>query len=291
MTDAAAPAAGWYTDPYARADTRWWNGTGWTADVVTNDVQTVEELTTDGVRPFSLLVYGESKIGKSQLLTTAPAPRLIVDVEGQTDHLPGADDWYSWDLMQAVPDGVETAHVLCQDFDKFRRIYDWLNSGYHPFTSICIDSITELQDRCMDKIAPERAMEQQGWGELLRTMHGAIRKLRDLRRRAPGQKPLPVLCASAMMREQGPRKIPHVQGQLAVRLPYAFDVVGYYAPVVDETTGTRHRRLHLVPNAYGLFEAGSRYEAELGPYIDDPNITHMINQITAYRAAHGGSAS
>jgi len=278
----------WAADPTGTHQYRWWDGTSYTDTVADGDVVSVDPMMVAGhpvVRPFSLLVYGESKIGKSHLMTTAPAPRLIADIEGQMDHLPGFDSWYKWDLVGAPPEN-ETTYVLLQDYDKFNRLYQWLNSGFHPFSSFCIDSITELQDRCMDKIAPGRAMEQQGWGELLRTMHGAIRQLRDLRIRDNGMKTLPVLCATAQMREQNSRKIPHVQGQLAVRLPYAFDVVGYYAPVVYEGGG-RARRLNIMPNAYGLYEAGSRYEDELGEFVDNPNIEQMINRIVAVRAAGG----
>jgi hypothetical protein len=69
---------------------------------------------------------------------------------------------------------------------------------------------------------------------------------------------------------------PHVQGSLAVTLPYVVDVLGYIQPVTRED-GTVVRRLLIGPTPG--YETGERVGGRLGTFIDNPNITDMLQLI------------
>jgi hypothetical protein len=116
-----------------------------------------------------------------------------------------------------------------------QQVYQWLVSGEHPFKSVAVDSLSEVQQRCIDNIAGTHAMEMKGWGELLRSMTSLIRAFRDLSFHPTH--PLEMIMFTAMTRTDDKRLRPHVQGQLGTTLPYYIDVIGY---------------LHISPGADGI---------------------------------------
>ena len=181
-------------------------------------------------RSLTLMVYGESKVGKSTFAVTAPYPRLMLDVEGGHRFLPINVKY--WDPMREEPpvaDGTwDTVVVQVRDYDVVMKAFQWLQSGKHQFKSLIIDSISELQVKCMDNIAGTEQMKMQQWGELLRHMGALLRDLRDLTMH-PTQ-PLEAVVLTAMARRgQDDRMHPYLQGQLAVQAPYFYDVLGYIA--------------------------------------------------------------
>jgi hypothetical protein len=79
-----------------------------------------------------------------------------------------------------------------------------------------------------------------------------------------------------MSREIAGRKVPYVQGQLSVILPYYIDVVGYY--FLDSSNEDGILRRKLLVSAHPLYEAGDRTGA-LGVGIENPTITEMLRII------------
>jgi len=74
-------SAGWYLDPYARDDFRWWNGSGWTIAVTDNEAMTVLErwasMPTHGAVSDALGVV-------NNLIISAPSLDAVPSTE--TDH-------------------------------------------------------------------------------------------------------------------------------------------------------------------------------------------------------------
>jgi len=230
---------------------------------------------TQGV---SILVHGPSKSGKSFLSDTSPAPRLILDAEGGASTRFTSSPKKIWDpLTQAPPenDGTwDTCVVYVRSFQDVQRVYDWLNSGKHPFKSVTIDSLSETQQRCIDAIVGTEQMKTQDWGELLRKMSSLIRSYRDLIIHPTN--PLQTVIFVAMTRNADGVSRPYVQGQLANTLPYYVDVVGYLWSELNADTGETTRR--LLCTQHSAFEAGDR-TGKLGNVIENPNVMTMLGMI------------
>lgn len=226
---------------------------------------------------LSVLVYGESKAGKSWFGDTTPGPRLVLDAEGGSRFTPSKKT--TWDPLRGAPpeaDGSwETCLVAVRDFSTVLRAFEWLNSGQHPFESVVIDSISEVQQRCVDSIAGTDIMKTQDWGTLLRQVSAVVRQFRDLITHPT--KPLRAVIFIAMMRTNADGKAgPYVQGQLATVLPYYEDLCGYlFVQQLDD--GTRLRRLLI--STHPNFICGERVGGRLGLVVDNPNVSHMLDVV------------
>lgn len=234
------------------------------------------------MRGLSLLVHGGPKAGKSWLGDTTPAPRLVLDAEaGSRFTTSRKRDWNP--VMEAPPvaDGTwDTALVSVREYDVMKRAFEWLNSGQHPFKSVVMDSISEIQQRCVDNIAGVDPMQTQNWGTLLREMSKLVRGYRDLLTHPTN--PLEAVVLIAMSRTvEGGRQVPYVQGQLATTLPYYIDVVGYITNSADEQ-GLPHRYLMIQTDPRWL--TGERVGGRLGPYIElrdnyDETVSDMLDAV------------
>jgi hypothetical protein len=234
--------------------------------------------------PYGLntIVFGGPKIGKSTVGGTTPPPRLIIDAEGGSRFIPGKK--IRWNpLTQPPPDAPgpsewKTAVVTARKFGDVQSAFDHLSSGKHPFKSVTLDSVSEIQQRVIDDIAGRNQMTTPDWGNLLRTMSELIRSFRDLVTNPVN--PLEAVVFIAMAKQDPDTKMwkPYAQGQLATTLPYYVDVCAYLAMVTTET-GERVRRLFVDP--VPGFETGERVGGHLGPYIDNANISAMLATVRA----------
>lgn len=247
------------------------------------------------MRSLSILVHGLSKTGKTHFGETSPAPRLELDAEGGTRFTPSVKTY--WDpLTQAPPtvgtiravDGTETPGVwetcvvYVRDMATVNQAYIWLASGQHPFRSVIMDSISEVQQKCVDSLVGTDPMKIQNWGDLLRHMSDLVRKMRDLT--IHPSNPLEAVVIIAMTRQNGSRYVPYVQGQLATTLPYYIDVTGYFFTV--STENGLQRQLLVAPHPE--FEAGDRTgRLGTGGYVVEPNLETMLDQIYGPRALLG----
>lgn len=234
-------------------------------------------------RALSVLIHGDSKAGKSTLANTAPAPRVLLDAEMAYRFLPGKKIF--WDPTSEAPpqaDGSwETCVVIVRSYTHMVKAYEWLNSGAHPFVSVVVDSISEIQSRAKDDLAESGRMSQQLWGDLLYEMDKLVRGFRDLTEHPT--RPLTAVVVTAMTQMRNGKFRPYVQGQMSVKLPYFLDVIGYlYTEVVPHPTDptqppTKYRRMLVTPHE--MFEAGERVQGRLGDVITDPSIPSMLDQV------------
>jgi hypothetical protein len=226
---------------------------------------------------LSMIVYGPSKGGKSTLGDTTPAPRLVLDAEMGSRFTPSKK--IKWDPIREAPpeaDGSwDTALVPVHSFTAVQKAYEWLNSGKHPFRSVVMDSISEVQQRMVDSLVGTNPMQLQDWGTLLRQASDLVRKFRDLTTNPVRPLDIVLFIAMAQQRQDGTQH-PYVQGQLKTTLPYYTDLLAYLAPVPAED-GTIVRRL-LVGPTQG-YETGERVGGRLGHFIDNPNITDMLSKV------------
>lgn len=208
---------------------------------------------------LTAVVHGESGVGKSWFGDSVPGPRLILDAEGGSRFTPSKPK-ILWDPQADAPPAPgewETCVTFVRDFGTLSRVFAWLNSGNHPFVSVVMDSLTEIQKRCLDAIVGTNAPQTQDWGSLLRQMEGLVRQYRDLTMHPT--KPLKCVLFLCLSSEKGRNgKISaHLQGQLGTTLPGFVDLVGYlYTEVDPDRPGHLHRKLLVQP--YDGFQAKDR---------------------------------
>lgn len=219
-------------------------------------------------RSLSLLVHGKSKAGKSLLGVSGAIPRVLLDVESAAHLLP--INAVIWDPMfpPPEPDGTwDTAVVQVNTWDDAARALQALQSRPHPFKSLSLDSISELQNKCINKIAGEAQVKLQDWGTALRMMGGYCRQVRDLTKHP--HNPLNSVVVTSMSRQDGDSKIwePYLQGQMKAVLPYLFDVNAFLVKhdVLDGGAWVTVRDLYTEEDPLSplKFTAGSRISGRI----------------------------
>jgi len=227
---------------------------------------------------LTMLIHGDSGVGKSWLADTAPAPRLVLDAEGRAKYTPSQPK-VSWDPREGPPPAADGSWDTCvvnvADFDTLNLAYQWLRSGQHHFKSVVIDSLMEAQKRCIDQVAGTNALVQQDWGTLLRKLEGLIRSYRDLTLITNNSTQVVVFIVGS--RQVEGKHEPLLQGQLHDTVPYYLDVVGYYfvAAVPDGAGGQVYQRQLLVQPQPG-FVAKDGTGRLGGPILAEPNIAQMV---------------
>lgn len=239
-----------------------------------------------GEETLIALIHGESGVGKTPVGHTTPAPRLILDSENGSRFVRSGRR-AKWDPNSEAPPAAgawETCIVQCRDYATFRNAMSWLHSGKHPFRSVTIDSLTELQKRCKDTLVSADAVaDERTWGKLLTSMEKDVRDLRDLTMHQTT--PLQAVVILALTDDKKGKFRPFVQGSLSMSLPGLVDVIGYQYVDTDES-GQPVRRMLVQP--MGPYVAKDR-TAELpsgglsgihGPVLTGPfDISALIDQI------------
>jgi hypothetical protein len=222
---------------------------------------------------MSILLHGDTKLGKSTLSATVPTPVIVLDAEGswrftagrkvywdpQTEELPVYDG--TWDIC--------IVHV--REWSTVKMVFDYITSGQTQFVSVVLDSITELQRRLKRSLKPNLdPFKIQDWGELLARMDTAIRDFRDLAMIADITVRCVVFIAETV--EKNGKWRPSMQGAIANALPYWVDLCGYmyrYQEVDDTGAPIRDtRQLWISP--HDDFIAGSRVSEVLGDSVEIP---------------------
>lgn len=229
---------------------------------------------------LTIMVHGESKVGKSRLVDTMPAPKLILDAEGRAKYLPSGPKVY-WDPMTQEPpvvDGTwETCVALVPNIQVMTQAFMWLRSGKHGFVSVGIDSLMEVQKRYIDEIAGSEQLTQPDWGTLLRRLEKLVRDYRDLVLLESNHVQVVVFTVGTGERDGKYR--PLLQGAMRTELPYYLDVVGYLYTQQD-ADGNTARNLLVRPDPQ--YVAGDGTDA-FPPIIANPSITDMFNVLKAHQ--------
>lgn len=225
------------------------------------------------MKKLSAVIHGDSGVGKSWLGDTAPGPRLILDIEGETEWTPS--EKIQWDGRTEPPacDPDQSVVVKVTDFEQVAFVYQWLASGKHPFRSLVFDSLHELQKRAKDSVANGGVVDQQGWGEVLNKMERMVRAFRDMLN-APGQ-PLEVIIYLAGSHERDGKRRPMLQGAFGDTYPYYVSLIGYLW--IETSDKGVCRRLLIQP--LGPFEAKDRthlLSQHYGQKIENPDIAEMV---------------
>lgn len=197
---------------------------------------------------LAAVIHGESGAGKSYFAGTTPAPRLILDAEGGSRFIKANRRKKTWNPLDGPPpehDGTWDAVVVpIRDWVTMDAAFTYLNDGNHPFRSVVVDSLTELQKRLVDAVAGTDQPTLQQWGIIGRHFEDMIRRLRDLTFHE--RKPIEAVILLCLSHLRDGETRPFLKGQIELTLPAFVDVVGYlYADAAGD--GNIAHRMLLVP--------------------------------------------
>ena len=242
------------------------------------------------MRSLTLLVHGEAGSGKSWLGNTAPGPRLLLDSEKRSEYLSDlrADptgmtpqDRVLWDPRNPIPeeskDPNKVTVVVARTYEDVDLAVRHLISGNHPFRSVVLDSLQETQELLIHGIAGLDQMKIADWGEALRKLGSMLRTLCDLR--AHPSNPLSAIVVLSGTQERDGLKRPAIQGQLAGKVAYLFDVVGFQRKGVN---AEQERVIYLTIDGYsdGSFVTKCNIHplaVHYGEHVVFPNIEDMLS--------------
>lgn len=126
------------------------------------------------IRPVSevpdhkkVLAYGASGTGKTTFVASCPRPTLILD--------PGEKGTAS------IKKQADVDYLSIEKWEDLEAIYWFLDAGNHKYKTVCIDTVTRLQDLAMAHVNPDEGpMGKNKWGELSSLMKSWLVLFRDL---------------------------------------------------------------------------------------------------------------
>jgi len=246
---------------------------------------------------LSIALHGGPGMGKTTLAATAPGPRLHIDTEGGNEWLAGKVT--PWTDLGKLPEGIDEATTVTVNvsgdhaIEIFQAIYQWLMSGKHPFNSVILDSLSEMQQRIIDKQTPIGAGDPD-WVSVVRIMSKMIRDLKDLKNHPVKPLQAIIFICGTDQKMSDKRVIaiqPALTGQLATKLPHFVDVCGYTTLVWDTENQSHVQYLQILPmddvlkvkdrtSPPGRVGLSSTY----GPTIVNPNIITMLQVVNQAQA-------
>jgi hypothetical protein len=179
---------------------------------------------------LNMMIYGDSGAGKTLLAGTAAfvqelSPVLFVDVEGGTLTLGQFDSTADIDV------------VRMNEWRSVQKVYNELFSGRHPYKTVVIDSLTEMQKFAMNTVlGAGREIDAIGYMPEFKEWHINTEQLRRLVR-AFRDLPVNTIFTALAMDVPDPRtaktenplilKKPDFTKKLAAEIPAFFDVLFY----------------------------------------------------------------
>lgn len=225
----------------------------------------------------SMIIYGRSGTGKTTIASTFPKPILILDIKEEgTDSI--AD--YSDDEIKVLP---------VESWDDVEQVYWYLESGKHPFKSVVIDTVTQMQEICLKgelQKAGKDFATQQIWGNVAGLMKTWTLNFRDL----------PGLQVAFLAQDRvhdtdsddddeqiDPSVGPRLSPSVAATLNAAVKVIGYtyiQEVVKKSSSGIKREkeyRLRVGPHPYYITKIRKPKNKECPEYIPDPTFDKIID--------------
>lgn len=154
------------------------------------------------------LIYGDSGSGKTSFGATAPN---VIFASAEAGLLS------VWN--KRIP------YVEIKTLKDLQDLYLYLSKGGHPYETVVIDSISEINDLIKSQLEAKRgrALQIQDWGEIAKQIEDVLRKFRSL--------DMHVIMIAQESIERDDQKIikytPSLNGKTATKIAYFMDIVGH----------------------------------------------------------------
>lgn len=184
---------------------------------------------------ITMLLYGESGIGKSSLLGTMEGKTLVIDVEGGLGVL-------------GKKKSVDRV-VIREDLSNVKAVFDALVTAHADYDNICLDSSTELEKFMQIRLAAEGKKSDgmpslHDYGVAQFKVRGYLRVLRDLKERGVNivvtALEMPLELDASVDGVVHSRLYPMMSKKLAPEVCGIFDVVAHME--VSSKEGSEGRR-------------------------------------------------
>lgn len=226
---------------------------------------------------LSMLVYGRSGTGKTTFGGTWPKPILLLDVKEK-----GTDSIKNVDEVKVLP---------LTEWDEFEQIYWLLKKADHPYKSVIVDTVTQLQEIAKAKVLKDNNKDssdnpsRNDWGSITGLMKRWIIEYRDLNNinklfiaqdRTDSED---TAEEDQIIPEVGPAVSPSV----ASTLNAAVKVIGHsYIKEVEKRTkkglkSVMKYRLRLGPHTYYLTKIRNPKEDYTPSYITNPTYQKVVD--------------
>lgn len=215
---------------------------------------------------IKVLIYGDSGTGKTRACATAPNP-VIISAEGGLLSI----------RSNTLP-GIEVTNLV-----ELRNVYEWClrDRQAYQFSTICLDSISEVAEVCLRAEKFNRRDGRQAYGEMAEKMLQVVRDFRDLPARN-----VVITAKQEWQKDEATGQMffgPWLPGrQLGPNLPYMFDEVFQQCVFSNYQTKQRMEGLRCWRDAQNMAKDRSGNLAEWEP----PNLIHIFGKIQnggAYR--------
>lgn len=224
------------------------------------------------------LIYSESGGGKTMLCATAPRP-LVISAESGLLSLAKKNIERVFGInTPGVSYDIPVAHVTT--VKDLTEILAWLQSpqardkdGTNFFSSICIDSISEVGEVVLANAKALVKDPRQAYGELLEKMEATIKAYRDLAGYNVFMfaKSLPMKDEASGVVKYGPAM---PGSKLGPMLPYYFDEV-LRLGIAKPQGAAAYRFLQTAPDLQYIAKDRSGQLAE----VEKPDLTYIVNKI------------
>lgn len=250
----------------------------------------------DAFQTASFLVYGETKHGKSSLLSTMPTPGVIGDTEGKWQFFQGRPNpnrdgqpfrLKLWNPAEAPPknDGsYDFAIVKITSAAVMAQMMPWIDRNDHPFISIGLDSLTVGQEQGIESL---RTVDQdfriQDWGAIRRRVLSDLSRI--MARVSDPANPLRMFAATAHGHTKDGRYRPAMQGGIQNRMPYSFDSVICMKKAFEKNdqgmiTDDAKSVFRALVKAHPAYATGSNVEDRFDrTFYNNPNLAHLMRMI------------
>ncbi len=242
--------------------------------------------------PLKLLIYSPAGNGKTYFLGTAQGderltPMLICDFEGGIRSIKSKVRLLSLDdLGKATPEKGSIDVVRIRDVTDFNTVYEVLSSPKHPYKTLAIDSLSELNylnlTTAVDEAAAKDSRHDPDIPEMLDynrnnvQMKKLIRFFRDL------DMHIIFTCIAGEQQDARTKMMqyrPSLTGKLVNEVPGLVDVVAYLAVIEDqdeEKNTFSYRALLVSPSE--RYMAKARVEGEkLGDMVTNPTLPMLLD--------------